>query len=129
MVYTVGMFLSRAVAFVMLPVYTRYLTPADYGTLQLIVVTFEVVSILAGSRLGAGIFHFYHKAQDSRGRRELLSTALLLMVGTYALASSLAFLAAAPLSRLVFGPQNEPDLIRIAAAILGVESLLMVPMS
>jgi O-antigen/teichoic acid export membrane protein len=51
------------------------------------------------------------------------------MVGTYALASSLAFLAAAPLSRLVFGPQNDPDLIRIAAAILGVESLLMVPMA
>jgi O-antigen/teichoic acid export membrane protein len=128
-VYTVGMFLSRAVAFVMLPVYTRYLTPGDYGALQLIVVTFEVVSIVAGSRLGAGVFHFYHKSDDSRHRRQVLSTALILMVATYTLASVLTFLAAAPLSRLVFGPQNDPDLIRIGAAILGLESLLIVPMA
>ena len=123
------MIISRAVAFVMLPVYTRYLTPSDYGTLQLIGVTFEVISIVAGSRLGAGIFHFYHKSDDLRRRREVLATALVLMVVTYALVSIATFMMAAPLARLVFGPENDPTLIRLAAAILGFESLLMVPMA
>lgn len=128
-VYLAGMLLSRAVAFVMLPVYTRYLTPANYGTLQLIVVTFEVVSIVAGSRLGSGIFHFFHKAADERARRELLATALLLMVASYAAASGATYLAAEPLARLVFGPGNDPTLIRIAAASLFFESMLVVPMA
>jgi len=113
----------------MLPVYTRYLTPGDYGTLQLIGVTFEVISIVAGSRLGAGLFRFYHKTEDPQRRRETVATALVLMVATYAVVTGLTFLFAAPLARLVFGPQNDPDLIRIAAAILGFESLLMVPMA
>ena len=128
-VYGVGVLLSRVVAFAMLPVYTRYLTPSDYGTLQLIGVTFEVVSIIAGSRLGAGIFHFYHKADDLRSRRELLSTALVLMVALYSVVSGIMFLVAGPLSRLVFGPANDPELMRIAAAILGFESLLVVPLA
>jgi O-antigen/teichoic acid export membrane protein len=123
------MLISRAVAFVMLPVYTRYLTPGDYGTLQLIGVTFEVISIVAGSRLGAGLFHFYHKTDDPQRRREAVATALVLMVATYAVVTSVTFLLAAPLARLVFGPQNDPTLIRLAAAILGFESLLMVPMA
>jgi O-antigen/teichoic acid export membrane protein len=123
------MLISRAVAFVMLPVYTRYLTPGDYGTLQLIGVTFEVISIVAGSRLGAGLFRFYHKTEDPQRRRETVATALVLMVATYAVVTGLTFLLAAPLARLVFGPQNDPTLIRIAAAILGFESLLLVPMA
>lgn len=128
-VYAVGIFLGRAVAFCMLPVYTRYFTPADYGTLQLIAVTFEVVSIVAGSRLGAGIFHFYHKTADARSRRQLLATALVIMAVSYAIASGATFLAAPPLARLVFGPHNDPDLIRIAAAALCFESLLVVPIA
>src|SRR5436309_10778936 len=64
----------------MLPVYTRYLTPADYGVLQLIDVVVEVASIVAGSRLGTGIFRFYHKAETCEERREVLSTAFMVIL-------------------------------------------------
>ena len=30
-IYSFGVMLGRAVSFLMLPVYTRYLTPSDYG--------------------------------------------------------------------------------------------------
>src|SRR2546426_3353296 len=39
-----------AAAFAMLPIYTRYLSPADYGLLQLIQMVLEVASIIAGDR-------------------------------------------------------------------------------
>ena len=46
LLYGLGFFLSRAVSFVMLPVYTRYLSTADYGVLQLLDMTTEVAAIL-----------------------------------------------------------------------------------
>ena len=87
LVYGAGILLSRLVAFVMLPVYTRFLTPSDYGALQLVAMTFEVVSIVAGSRIAQGIFRFYHKADGESGRRDVLSTSLVLLGSTYLLAS------------------------------------------
>src|SRR2546425_562570 len=56
-IYGSGVLLGKAVAFVMLPIYTRYLTPADYGILQLTDLTIEVISIVAGSRAKAGTGH------------------------------------------------------------------------
>src|SRR2546423_10760336 len=76
LIYGAGVLLSKAVAFFMLPVYTHYLTPADYGVLQLIDMVLEGASIVAGSRLAAGIFPFYHKAETDDEPRAALSTAM-----------------------------------------------------
>src|SRR5207245_11216684 len=80
LVYGGGIILSKAVAFIMLPVYTHYLTPADYGLLQLVDMVLEVASIVAGSRLGAGIFRYYHKANTPGTRRAAPSTALIVLL-------------------------------------------------
>jgi O-antigen/teichoic acid export membrane protein len=123
------MLVSKIAAFAMLPVYTRYLSPADYGTLQLIELTFEVVTIVAGNRLVVGVFHFYHKAASDKERRAVIATTLFLMVATYSLATAAAFLGASALSELVFRTPANADLVRIAALGLGVQSLLLVPLA
>jgi len=129
LVYGAGMLVSRAVSFVMLPIYTRYLTPADYGALQLVQMVLEVTSIVAGSRLGAGIFRFYHKAETISERRAVLSTALLLLVTTYGLATAAMYALAPGIASSVFnGPQDIP-LVRLAGMGLAFEGLLLVPVA
>src|SRR5438874_6889781 len=103
LIYGAGVLLSKAVAFVMLPVYTRYLTPADYGVLQLIDMVVEVASIVAGSRLGAGIFRYYHKAETERERRAVLSTALIVIVTCYAAATTAMYFSAPAIARVALG--------------------------
>lgn len=34
--YGIGMVIGKAVSFLMMPVYTRFLTPADYGVMELV---------------------------------------------------------------------------------------------
>ena len=70
--------LGKAVSLVMLPVYTRYLTPADYGVLALIQMTFEIVIIFAGTNLAVGVFRFYAKADRAEDKKAVLSTGLVL---------------------------------------------------
>jgi len=127
LVYAAGMVLSKAVAFVMLPVYTRYLTPADYGLLQLIDMVLEVASIVAGSRLGAGIFRYYHKAETPEDRRAVLSTAAIVLVTTYALAATLLCVFAPTIAQVALGGARDVALVRIAGMSLGLQSLLIVP--
>jgi O-antigen/teichoic acid export membrane protein len=131
LIYGVGILLSRAIAFVMLPVYTRVLTPADYGALQLIETTLEVISIIAGSRLASGVFHYYYKASTEEAKRAVLSTALVVLVSSYGLASAATYLLSPRIAMLVFGVADATTVsyIRIAAGSLFLYSFLVVPIS
>lgn len=129
LIYGLGMVISRAVSFIMLPIYTRYLTPADYGVMALIEMTLDFVSIIAGAQLALGVFRFYHKSEDEADRRGVVSTSFLLVGSLYALVGTGVFLGAAGLSRMIFGSEIYTLEIRIAAANLAVGALTIVPMS
>src|SRR3989442_916971 len=130
-VYGAGIVLSKAAAFAMLPIYTRYLSPADYGLLQLVQMVLEVASIIAGSRLGAGIFRFYHKAETPDERRAVLSTALIVLLTSYAAAATGMYALAPYVADFAFGTRDHTMLVlvRLAAASLAFESLVLVPLA
>jgi O-antigen/teichoic acid export membrane protein len=131
LIYGAGILLSKAIAFVMLPVYTRVLTPSDYGALQLIETTLEVISIIAGSRLASGVFHYYYKAATEEAKRAVLSTALVVLVSSYGVASGATYVFAPRIAALVFGVADGTTVgyIRIAAGSLFLYSFLVVPIS
>jgi O-antigen/teichoic acid export membrane protein len=129
LVYTAGILLSKGMAMVMLPIYTRYLTPADYGILQLMQMVLEAASIVAGSRLGAGVFYYYHKAETPAQRQTVLSTAFLLLLTTYAAVALGTYLAAPAIAGFVFGTRGQVALVRIAGTTLACDSLFIVPLA
>jgi O-antigen/teichoic acid export membrane protein len=127
LIYGGGVVLSKAVAFLMLPIYTRYLSPADYGVLRLLEMVLEVASIVAGSRLGAGIFWFYHKAQTDAERRKVLSTAVIVLLLSYAVATAAIYVFAPTIAEIALGSVQDVGLVRIAGMGLAFESLFLVP--
>jgi O-antigen/teichoic acid export membrane protein len=129
MIYGLGMIIGRAVSFIMLPIYTRYLTPADYGVMALVEMTLDFITILAGARLVVGFFHFYHGAKSEQQRNEASSTSFLLIAGLYALVGVTIMAAAEPLSRLIFQSDAHTLVIRLGAANVACQSLLIVPLS
>lgn len=76
-IYAISEVLKRAVSFIMIPVYTYYLTPADYGVLELLDLTLEITAMLIGLRLGAAIVRYYHHYSHEADKHELFTTALI----------------------------------------------------
>ena len=70
--YAVGNAARRFVGFAMLPIYTRFLTPADYGVVSLLIFSVALLEPLLGARLGWAIPKFYFGASDDRGRRAVI---------------------------------------------------------
>ena len=126
-IYLAGAVAAKAVGFLLLPLYTRVLTPADYGILQLVELSIEIVSILAGSRLAAGIYHFYHKAADEDGKRLVLSTSFAVMVVAFAVAGLLALALSPWIAEFALGNRRMADLIQIAALALAAQGLHVAP--
>ncbi len=80
-IYGFSTVLIKGIGFFMIPVYTAYLSPSDYGILELMDLTMNIISLIIGMRLGAGIIRFYCKYETLSDRDELFSTALLFVVG------------------------------------------------
>lgn len=59
MIYTIGSILPKIVVFIMLPIYMIYLTPAEYGTIQMINALVGVISIFFLTSLRASITRLY----------------------------------------------------------------------
>jgi O-antigen/teichoic acid export membrane protein len=118
---------GKAFSFLMLPLYTHYLRPADYGVIELIELTLDMLSIVTGSRLLTGVFRFYHKTQDTQERHAIISTAMITICVTYFVAAVVVFAAAPLVSRLVLGSDQYASLVRIAALSLATSAPVFVP--
>lgn len=128
-IYAGGILLNRAAAFIMLPIYSRHLSPEDYGIIQLVEMTLDFVAILAGAKLAIGVFRYYHSAKDEDERRSVASTSFVLICGAYLTVSAFVTLMASPLSWIVFHSTTKASLLRVAAAALAAQSLSIVPLA
>ena len=54
--------------------YMRLLTPIDYGTIELVDKTVDVIFISAGAQFGYGLFRFSHHSDGLDLRRSAVST-------------------------------------------------------
>jgi O-antigen/teichoic acid export membrane protein len=80
--FSVQMLALRFLGIALLPLYTRMLTPSDYGILELLDLTLSFFTTLFGAQLSSALYYQYASAKEhERGR--VLSTALIgsLLVG------------------------------------------------
>ena len=76
-IYGFGSLLNQVAAFLLLPVYTRFLTPHDYGVKELVGLSTDIVSILLATAISVALFRFYFEYEDQKDRNEVVSSAII----------------------------------------------------
>jgi len=113
-VYGLGRILNRIVGFLLIPFYTHYLLPSDYGTLEMIEVTVYLVGTFLGAGLTHAVMRFYFESEEDSYRRTVVSTALVsVLCVCLVLGGGLALISPA-VSTLVFQSENYGGLLRLA---------------
>lgn len=102
-IYGFGTMLRRLTGLVMLPIYTRYLTPADYGVIELLTMAIEIAGILIGLRIAQAMFRYYILAENEEDKRLVVSTVLFTVVVTSFVGASALYFSAESLTRIIFG--------------------------
>ncbi|MFH2002677.1 MAG: oligosaccharide flippase family protein [Planctomycetota bacterium] len=80
-VYGVGNILSKLVGFFLIPIYTRCLTPQDYGVIELLDLTLSFIAMFVGMGLSSAVLRFYFETKDQEERNCIVSTAILFISG------------------------------------------------
>jgi O-antigen/teichoic acid export membrane protein len=122
--YTAASILSKVIAVALLPLYTRYLTPADYGAAEVMFAAVVSASIVV--RLGTieALLRFYYRDDEDPDRVIATSFAALFWVATAAALVALPFAAQISEALLPRSPHglsgSLPELARISIAGLWV---------
>jgi len=69
-IYTVVAFLQKAIGFLLLPIYTVFLTPVDYGKVNVVNTLMGIVSVLFNLSLQGAAIRFHYKHADERIMRK-----------------------------------------------------------
>ncbi len=79
LIYSLGSFAGPIVGFFLIPIYTTYLTPTEYGILGLILSIQALISVFADCQLGASIYrHYFDYPLNCDKQRDMITTGIFL---------------------------------------------------
>ena len=90
--YSIGEILPRAISFILLPVYTQYLSPADYGISSYTHTIIIFLYVLGAFALNSYVLRFFFIHTEDSERRTLIGTAHITIIGLNIIILALAFM-------------------------------------
>ncbi len=114
-IYSTSDLLAKAVGFFLLPIYTRYLSPSDYGILELLAVSLNIIMILAQQGLQTSFFRAYSfdYKDDSEEQKSVISTSYLYLAFSSILFLGGMYLLSGQINGLLFQSKNYTNLVRL----------------
>ncbi|HYN70231.1 MAG TPA: oligosaccharide flippase family protein, partial [Candidatus Eisenbacteria bacterium] len=128
-VYGLATILVRALGILLVPLYTRFLAPADYGSLDILSVAGSFVGVIVAMEIVQGVARFYPDPEHADERSSIASTSLWFTVFAYGLFAILAEVLAPQIATsLLDGPQREPA-VRLAVISMALSGIFYVAQS
>ena len=90
-IYGVGEILPRAVAFLLIPVYTAYLSPADYGIMSSMGVLASILIIILPLNINRSMPRLYFDHKDLESQKNYYGTIFISIVATSSIMLLLLF--------------------------------------
>ena len=122
-IYGIGNAMNRLVAFLLLPVYTRFLTPEDYGVKELIGLSTDVISILLATAIAGAIYRFYFEYETEKDRNEVISSAVITIGGIGLIALGVLYLNTGFFAGLILDSPQLSHFFTIAFVSMWFQSL------
>jgi O-antigen/teichoic acid export membrane protein len=117
-IYGLGSIVARVLAVLLLPLYTRYLSPGDYGLIETLVALSAVLTALVAQGMKSAFFRFYFDSNEAGRRLVVVQTAFWYVLAAATVVLVLGVALARPVSWLLFGTDGHAGLV--AAAFVGL---------
>lgn len=111
----------------MLPLYTSYLTPKDYGILALLAIIGMLFSPLADLGMSNAIFRRFNFVKDADKRLQVLNTGLISVVVVSVALATIGIVFAAPLAYVLYGEQLHVELVKLTLIGACLDSISQIP--
>lgn len=119
--------IRQAISFFLLPLYTSYLTPEDYGILALLAIVALLFLPLANLGISNAVFRRYNTVKNEEERLQVLNTGMISVVAFSVALTLLGFAIAGPLAFALFGKQVHIQLVELTLIGACFDSIAQIP--
>lgn len=113
-IYGLGGLVARILAIVLLPLYTSYLTTADYGAIETLIAMATVLAVLLRLGTQSAFFRFYFDSKEPADRLVVVRTSFWFTMTASTAGLLAGELFARDISQLFFSSSDRTDLVRAA---------------
>lgn len=99
----------------LLPFYTRVLSPEDYGVMDIIAIFGTIVGVICTLEIAQAASRFYPEATDTDSKVGYASTTLIFTLVVYTLYTSVLVVLADPISKALIQKENLAVVFRVAS--------------
>ena len=117
-IYGLGQIINRFASVLILPLYTHYLSPADYGVIAILDLTTMILAMMIGAGMSQAVTRYHFEAKSEEDRRVVWWTGTLYVAAMASLVVAPMWLCREGLARLTLG-QNVPQGATFYAFALG----------
>ena len=124
LIYGAGTIINRFISFLLLPVFTKYLTPADYGVSSILAfIAFFIQPVLTlGFGTSLGLCYFDQKTDEHK--QSVIWSATVILTASVAIVIVSAFLFSREISQIAFQSPEYGNLVIIS--MLGTAATILV---
>lgn len=121
--YTLSNVLSKGIGFIMLPIYTTFFNPAQFGILDMLLITGNILSIIIGLEIHQAVARFFPEAETFEEKRKIVSTAFWAIFGFYILFLVPTTLLSTFITLKMFGNEENSNVVLVALLSYGFNFL------
>ncbi len=121
--------LAQGINLLLLPLYTSYLTPADYGALALLLLLSTFLKILFRVGLDSGFMRIHYDLKDAEAKARFAGTVSLFSAALSTVGFALFWLFSPTVSLALLGSSEQTLWVRLVAFDLLASSFAFVPLA
>lgn len=115
--------------FFLLPIYARFITPAEFGMLDILLLFTMIGGVAAMMELGNAVFRFYFDNDSPRYRKSVITTAIFAMFINGAMIFGLFIFLSRYFSVALFGSAGQGYLFIMAGAYIFLNTMITIPVN
>lgn len=119
LIFGIGTSAIQAAGLILLPLYTNYLTPAEFGVLNLLLIAREMIAMIPSTSVRAALFRSFYD-YDTAGERAVVVSTALFLAGAFAGILVLIGISMAPWLSLLLTGSTEYTFLTIIALGVGL---------
>lgn len=85
LIYTIGTILTRSIGIILIPIYTRYLSPSEFGFIDLFMILGSIISLTIALEIHQAVVRFYQDTTDEIEKMQYVSSAFIFSLFVYIL--------------------------------------------
>ncbi|HEX4824870.1 MAG TPA: oligosaccharide flippase family protein [Candidatus Polarisedimenticolaceae bacterium] len=112
-IYGLGILLNRFVGFLMVPVYTHYLKPSEYGTIDMVVLTADLLATFFSMQMSGAILRFYYDKESNNDVSKVMGSGFVLSAAASSALLAVGWLLSPALAIVLLGGSESAGYFRI----------------